>query len=61
MAEVIMGVSFSPAWTHRQQRLGALQCLNLAFFIHAENDGILRWTHIKADHIAHLLEKKRIG
>lgn len=61
MAEVVMGMPLSPPEAHRQDRLGALQGLDLALLVHAEDHRVLRRALIKPDHVADLSHKKRIG
>src|SRR5690606_31848962 len=46
---------------HRQQRLRAIERLNLEFLIDAEDDGTLGRRQVEADNIAHLLHEQRIG
>jgi len=41
MALVIMGLPFGDSWAQRQNRLGAIQSLNLALFVHAQHQGLL--------------------
>src|SRR6266536_2651650 len=43
-----------------QQRLGAVQRLNLALLVHAEDQSVIRRVHIQAHDIAHFLEEQRV-
>ena len=46
-----------PQW---KNRLRAVQPLNLAFFIHAEDDRLVWWVHIEPHNVAHFPSKFRI-
>src|SRR5215469_17078802 len=46
-----------PQW---KNRLRAVQGLNLAFFIHAEDDRLIGWVHIEPHNVAHFPSKFRI-
>ena len=61
MPVVIVGLAFEVAQAHRQDRLGALQRLNLALFVHAEHQRLVRWIQIQSHNIAHLLHEERIA
>jgi len=56
-----MSHAFDVAQAHRQHGLSAVQCLNLALFIDAEHQSVIRWVQVEADDVAHLLDKERIG
>lgn len=58
-----MGAPLRLAWAQGQERLGALQGLNLRFLIDTKNDGpsLLRGIEIEPDYVAHFLHKERIG
>lgn len=60
MADVVMGDALDIAESHGQQRLGALECLNLAFLVYAEHHGAVRQIEIKPHDIADLLNEERI-
>ena len=60
VAEIITGMTFGALWVERQHRLAAFQGLNLAFLVHAKQQGILGWADIKPHNIPHLLHKQRI-
>jgi len=40
---------------HRQSRLGSVQSLDLALFIHTQNQGLIRRVQIKTHHVLQLL------
>ena len=40
---------------HREARLGPVQCLDLALFIHTQDDGVLGWIQVKRHDIHQLL------
>ena len=61
MPQVIMGPSFGVADVHRQDRLRALERLDLGFLVDGEHDGIVGRVHVQADHIADLRHQLRIG
>ena len=58
---VVVGAPLGLAGPHRQQRLGAVQRLDLAFLVDAEHHGALRRVEIEPDDVAHLLHEQRIG
>src|ERR1700681_161505 len=55
MALVVMGL------LNWQPRLGAIQGLNLALFVHAEDDWRLWRDPVKTHHVGHLLQKLRVA
>ncbi len=61
MPGVIMGATFDLSGTHRQERLAAIERLDLAFLINAKHDRVLGGCDVKSDHIAHFLDEQRIG
>jgi len=48
---VVVGEGATAAFLHRQAWLGPVQCLNLAFLIHAEHQSMLGRVEIESDHI----------
>ena len=58
MADIVMGNPFGVAKAHRQQRLGPIQCLDLALFVHAQDHGLVRGVQIQSDDISDLLDKE---
>ena len=61
MANVVVGYTFDIAEAHGQQRLGALQGLNLALFIDAQHHGFVRRIQIQTHDIPHLLHEEGIA
>ena len=60
MALAIMGAPFGLARAHRQERLGAVERLNLEFLIHTEDQSPLGRCQITSYNILHFLYKERI-
>jgi len=60
MANVIMGDPFGMAKLHRKHGLPPLQCLNMAFFLHAQDYGVLRRAQVYSDDIPCFLDEERI-
>src|SRR5215469_9157343 len=56
-----MSNALDVAQPHGQHGLGAVQGLNLALFIDAEHQSVIRWVQVEADDVTHLLDKERIG
>src|SRR5579883_1473392 len=54
---VIMGLARRYARAQWQNRLCAVECLDLTFLIHAEHDGVVWRTHVQPDDIPHLLHE----
>ena len=48
------------AFLHRQARLSSVECLNLAFFVDRQDDGVCRGIDIEADNVAELLSEFRV-
>ena len=61
MPQVIVGPSFGVADVHRQDRLRALERLDLGFLVDREHDRIVGRVHVQPDHIADLRHQLRIG
>ena len=61
MAFVVVGYPFHIAQTQRQQRLAALQGLDLALLVYAQHQGMLGRIQIQTDDVAHFLHEERIG
>src|SRR5580658_4970233 len=57
---IIMGLGAAASFFQRQSRLGAVQGLNLALLIDAENERLLRWIEVKADDIGKFLQKSHV-
>ena len=60
VALVVVGHGAAAALLHRQSWLGAVQSLNLALLIGAQNDGVLGRIQIKANDVFRLLDKRRV-
>jgi hypothetical protein len=56
-----MGDALDIAQTHGQHGLSTVQGLNLAFFIDAQDQGVVGWIQVQADDVPYLLDKKGIG
>ena len=54
MPEVVVGPPFGLPDIHRQDRLRALERLDLGFLVKREHHGIVRRVHIQPDDIPHL-------
>ena len=61
VSKVVVGYAFDISQPHRQYRLGALQRLNLALFVHAQDQRLVRRVEVEADYVANLLDEERIG
>ena len=61
MPQVVVGPSFGLPDVHRQDRLRALERLDLGFLVDREHDRIVRRVHIQPDDIPHLGHQLRIG
>ena len=57
MALVIVGAPLDLAGAHRQQRLGAVERLDLALLVDAQHQRALRRIEVEADDVAHLLDE----
>jgi hypothetical protein len=60
MALVIMGHGASAALLHRQTRLGAIKCLNLALLIDRQDNGVVRRIDVEANDVVQFGRKLRI-
>src|SRR5271157_978610 len=56
-----MGHGSATPFLDWQSRLSAIQCLDLALLIDAENDCLLRRIQVQTHHVGHLLQKLRIA
>jgi hypothetical protein len=61
MAGVVVGAAFDLAGAHGQQRGGTIQRLNLALFVHAQDQGTLGRVQIKPNDVADLIDKQRVA
>src|SRR5438046_3862709 len=61
IALVVMRHRPAAALLHRQPRLGAVERLDLAFFIDRQHQGFVGWIEVKADDILDLGDEVRIA
>ena len=59
-ALVVVGHRLATSGIDRQALLRAVECLNLAFLIEAEDLGVLGWVEVKTDEIGQLLHEFRV-
>jgi hypothetical protein len=57
MPHIAVRATFRHPRHHRQDRLLAIECLDLAFLIDAEDNGSVRWGQVKPDNIAHFIDE----
>ena len=57
VALIVVGSPLSLTAAHRQQRLYAIKCLDLALFIDAQHQSKLRRIKVEPDDVAHLLNE----
>ena len=60
VAVVVVGAPLDVAQAHRQQRLGAVQGLDLRFLVNAEHNCLIGRVEVEPDDVADFLDKKRI-
>ena len=58
VADVVVGDSLDVAQTHRQQRLGVIEGLDLRFLVNAEHNCLIGWVELEPDDVSCLLDKK---
>src|SRR6185295_19654089 len=61
VALVVVRAPLGLAKTHRQHRLRAVKRLNLALFIDADDQRLVRRIEIETDNVAYFLDELRIG
>ncbi len=61
MAAVIRGAPLGQSRHHRQNRLRAVERLNLAFLVHTQHQSPIRRIEVQPHHIAYLLVEQRVG
>ena len=61
MAPVVVRAALHLAGSHRQQRLGAVERLDLALLVDAQNQRAIRRIEIQPDDVPHLLHEHRIA
>jgi hypothetical protein len=60
VAPIVMAAALRLAGSHRQQRLRAVQGLNLGLLVDAQHHGPIRRIEVETYDIAHLIDKQRI-
>lgn len=60
VADVVVGDALHVAQTHGQQRLGPVQGLDLGLLVNVEHHRHVGLIEVKADDVAHLLDKEWI-
>ena len=55
-----MGDTLDVVQTHRQQRLGAIEGLDLRFLVNAEHNCLIGRIEVEADDVSHLFDKEGI-
>ena len=58
---VVVRAPLDLARAHRQQRLGAVERLDLAFLVDAQDQRPIRRGHVQPDHVAHLRDEVGVG
>jgi hypothetical protein len=61
LAEVVVSNAFDVTQTQRQDRLGAFKRLDLAFFVHTQDQGVVGRIEVQAYDIAHLFHEEGVG
>jgi len=60
MAFVIMRLARRYAWRKRQNRLRTVERLNLALFIHTQDNCAIRRIQVQPDNVSYLLDELRV-
>ena len=60
LPHVVVRHGAAAALLHRQARLGAIECLDLALFIDRENDSMRRRIHVETDDVSQLVGELRV-
>ena len=61
MALVVMAAPLDLPRPHRQQRLNAVERLDLRLFVDAQHQGAVGWVEVELNDVAHLVDKQRVG
>ena len=61
VAHIVMGDALGIAEPHRQQRLGALQRLDLRLLVHAQHHRMIGRVQVQADDVADFFDEERVG
>ena len=57
VSNIVVGQRSTASFFHRQTRLSSIQCLNLGFFVHAQNQRLIRWIQIQTGHVGEFFHK----
>jgi hypothetical protein len=60
VADIVVCDSLDVSQAHGQERLGAIQSLNLALFINGEHQGVIGRIQVQAHNVAHLFNKEGV-
>ncbi len=60
MSSVVMSPTLGCARTHREDRLSAVQRLDLALLVDTEHERSFGWAQVEADNVSYLLDKLRV-
>jgi len=58
--DVVMGHTFNVSQAHGQEGLSPIEGLNLTFFVHAQDHGVIGRVEVQTDDIAHFFNEKGI-
>ena len=61
MAFIVMRATFQLSRPHGQHGLRAIQRLNLALFIYAEDQRVIGRVHVEARNVPHFLDQQGVG
>jgi len=61
VALIIVRHRATAAFLHREARLGAIQGLDLAFLVDAQDEGMRGWVQVQAHHILHFVLEVRVA
>jgi hypothetical protein len=61
VADVVVGDPLQIAEPQGEERLGAVEGLDLALLIHAQHHRLIGWVEVEADDIAHFLHEEGVG
>lgn len=61
VADIVVGHTLHIAQAHRQNGLSPVQGLDLAFFVHTKDQGVLRGVQVQPDDIPDLFDEKGVG
>jgi hypothetical protein len=60
MAFIVVRMPFDLAGAQWQHGLSAIQCLNLALFVHADHHRMIGRVHVQAHNVTHFLDQQWI-